>query len=139
MAKTKIKRIFIYVIPHKEQRYDTVGDWFISNDTLYIKVSDVKNDKYHLAVAIHEIIETLLCMEDGVKEEIVSQWDTNYENMRKRKVKVLPCGCKIKDEPGDDKHAPYHKQHQKATQVEKFVLKILGAKWKEYNKKLCSL
>ena len=54
--------IHIETINHKDQRYDTAGDWFfdLSGD-LYIKVSDTTNWKYNALIALHELIEVLLC------------------------------------------------------------------------------
>lgn len=130
----EIKKIVIEVIPHKAQRYDTLGDWIVKNNELLIRVSDVDNFFYSLIIALHEVLEAVLCIRDGIKQEEVDMFDIMYEKTRGNGV--APCGCKHKDEPGDDSHAPYRIQHKKATELEKKLCRLLGIKWQIYNRYL---
>jgi len=98
--------IHVHVIPHKQQRYDTCGDWFYdTNNTLHIKVSELPDARFERLVAIHEIIEATLCDEANVDEADVTAFDVAYE--RNRPVGDL-------SEPGDSPNAPYHRQHMLA-------------------------
>ena len=117
--------VVIDIIPHKQQRYETVGDWKRDkNGTLVIKVSDMGDKRYAMLVAIHELVETLLCEHDGVKEEDVTAFDIAFEKKRK------PGNV---DEPGDDRKAPYRRQHCIATAVERLLCAELGIAWKDYD------
>ena len=117
--------VVIDIIPHKKQRYETVGDWKRDkNGTLVIKVSDMGDKRYAMLVAIHELVETLLCERDGVLEENVTAFDIAFEKKRK------PGNV---DEPGDDVNAPYVRQHCIATAVERLLCAELGLAWDDYD------
>lgn len=123
----RIKKISIEFIPHREQRYPTVGDWFFRDDELVIRVSDLHNWKYNAAIAVHELVEVLLCASDGVTQLSVDNFDTNFELNREEKNF---------DEPGDDPDAPYHKQHGIATGVERILIAQFGENWSRYEKRV---
>lgn len=118
--------IIVKTIPHSEQRYETVGDWFWDADTatLRVMVSDLKNWKEEALVAIHEIIEAVLCEGAGIKVHSVDNFDMNFKG---------------DGEPGDDPKAPYHEQHRFATRVEKNLARELNVKWREYDKHIDDL
>ena len=123
--------VVIEIIPHKKQRYETVGDWKRNkHGTLEIKVSDMGDKRYAMLVAVHELIETLLCEHDGVDEKDVTAFDVAFESCR------MPGNA---DEPGDDPKAPYVRQHCVATAVERLLAAELGVSWNEYDKKVNSL
>lgn len=124
-------RIIIQTIPHKNQRYDTVGDYqYLSDGTLYITVSEMNDEKAESLVAIHELIEERLTKWAGIKGEDIDKFDINFEKKRK-KGNV--------DEPGFDKDAPYLKQHSFATSVEMGMCAMAGIGWKEYDEKVTNL
>ena len=116
--------IKIKTIPHKEQRYETCGDWFYdANSNLQIRVSEMDDPRHEFLVAFHELIEARLCDEDGVQQEDVDAFDLHYERNR------LPGD---NSEPGDHHAAPYHKQHIFATEMEKYMAAQLGVRWEDY-------
>ena len=122
-------KIVIETIPQEQQRYPTVGDWYFDDqDTLQIKVSDMKNWKYEFLVAIHEMVEMMLCREHGVAELNVTAFDEKFEKLRES----FP-GLIGEQEPGDMVSAPYFNEHQFATKIEKQVAAELGVDWDEYN------
>ena len=123
--------IHIETINHKDQRYDTAGDWFfdLSGD-LYIKVSDTTNWKYNALIALHELIEVLLCKDRIITTEEVDAFDINYENNRKDGDM---------SEPGDDRNAPYFKEHQIATVIERLIANELKVDWETYDKEVLSM
>jgi hypothetical protein len=131
--------ITIKTVPHKEQRYPTVGDWFFVRGKLrQITVSDMKNEDYEFLVGIHEAIEAWLCSKVGITEKEVNDFDGSYEICREYHLPLL-CGCKIQDECGMDPHAPYHKEHVFATEIEKMIAKKLKVNWSMYGKKINDL
>ena len=115
------RKIIIEYIPHKSQRYPTVGDWFIRGSTLFIKVSDEMGFISGLAVAFHEIVEAVLCIITGVSQKEVDDYDMLHSEY---------------DEPGNHKDAPYHKQHMSATIMEKLICKTFRLTWVEHNKNI---
>lgn len=128
--------IDVQVIEHKNQRYETVGDWLFLYDTkkkpvkLLIYVSSMTNPYYEFLVARHEMDEAMLCLKRGIKEEDVSIFDKAYEKNR-------PEGDI--SEPGDDPLAPYRKEHFFATTVERLMAAELNIDWSEYDKAIQNL
>lgn len=120
-------KIIIETIPHLNQRYDTVGDWFFDTDgTLHIKVSKLSDPSHEYLIVVHELIEVLLCQHDGVSQEAVDAFDKAFSADRD-------------EEPGDDPGAPYRKQHCFATGVERMLAAELGVDWKAYEQELNDL
>lgn len=122
--------ISIGVIPHKWQRYDTVGDYTFKNATsvpglkfLDIKISDMDNEDYEFLVTIHELVEAYLTHKRGISEAAITKFDMAYEEAR---------GPEDYSEPGDSPEAPYYKEHQEATSVERAVAEMLGIDWDVY-------
>lgn len=109
-----VTRVVIETIPHKDQRYDTVGDWLYDEQsgTVTIYTSYLGDWRMSMACALHELAETMLCVQDGVKEPDVSAFDEGYEYARRYLIPAQ-CGCTptTDSEPGEDRHAPYRKQH----------------------------
>src|SRR5437016_14188333 len=75
-------KIVIETIQHKEQRYDTIGDWqWILNDdpyTLRIKVSDTGDWKMNALIARHELDEALICLSNGISGKEVDEYDFKH-------------------------------------------------------------
>jgi len=116
-------RVVIETIPHKDQRYETCGDWFWTHGALRILVSETGNEDYNFLVAIHEMIEAYLCATSGISEESVTQFDMEFERQRKEGDV---------NEPGDSKEAPYHAQHRIASEVERYTAALMRIDWKDY-------
>ena len=116
--KGQVSKIVVEFVDHKDQRYDTVGDYWREGDTLQVRISKLKKPAYEMAVLQHELLEWMLCELHGVKLQAIDKFDFGY-----------PEG----EEPGDDKNAPYHKEHVEATKVEKQIIKAAGEDWKEYD------
>jgi hypothetical protein len=120
-------RIIIETVDHKDQRYDTVGDWQTGNpikqafkhgpddDILFIRVSRMADWRSEALVAVHELVEALLCRQAGITAEVVDAWDMGPG--------------KGPDEPGDDPRAPYHELHKTALALERQLCWELGLKW----------
>lgn len=121
-------------IPHKSQRYETVGDYFEDKymggkDRVNFRVSSMKSE-YEFLVFIHEAIEWFLSKKEGVDLKDIDAFDIEFEKSREKGNY---------DEPGDDKSAPYHDQHMFATKIERLLAKRLKVDWDEYDKAIISL
>ena len=115
-------KIIIETIPHDEQRYDTVGDYFIvPNGDIHVLVSGTLSWQYSALVALHELVELLLCKDKGITNEAIDEFDLNWKPHSRY------------TEPGNDPKAPYHIQHKFATRIEKLMAKALSVDWKLYN------
>lgn len=89
--------ISIKTIPHKEQRYPTIGDWWEENGEMKIRVSEeLENPDYCFMIVLHELIEQHLCRKRGITQEMVDEFDNAHLDI---------------DDPGLLPEAPYHKEH----------------------------
>lgn len=119
-------KITIEFIEHKDQRYDTPGDWFYTPaDNLVIRVSKLDIPEYEHLIAIHELVEALLCKHDGVRQRAVDRFDAAW------KPSHLTDGVQI-TEPGEDVNAPYHEQHVVAEIIERIMAQAMSVHWPSY-------
>jgi hypothetical protein len=109
-------------IPHQEQRYETLGDWVHTPDgaKFTLHISQMRNRYSEIAVALHEMVEALLCDLEQIGAKEVDEWDFKF-------LERHP-----KNEPGDDPLAPYHLQHKIATRVEQAFVMAVGMTWLEH-------
>jgi hypothetical protein len=113
-----VKSVKIEVISPKGMRYRTVGDWFYADHfSLTIQVADTGNWKYNILVAIHELIEVVLCRDAGVTEKQVDKFDLAHQD---------------DEDPGTHPKAPYGVQHLTAMGVEMIIAACMGVKWRTY-------
>ena len=107
-------RIVIEDIPHKDQRYDTLGDWYTGPNGLEIRVSrELGSPDARFLVALHELVEAYLCGKAGVTDEMVDRWDMTHVGSDDM-------------EPGDLPGCPYGRQHRFAMLIEHLVAHELG-------------
>lgn len=111
-------KIIIETIPHKDQRYPTVGDWQFLGDELLIRVSEMGDWKKEALVGIHELVEALLCKSRGITQEEVDKFDMAYK------------GADM--DPGNDPHAPYNEQHFIASTFEESLQEDLSVDEEDY-------
>ena len=116
----QINRIVVEFIPQEQQRYDKCGDWTVDDDgTLSVLVSKMPDNRHELLVAVHELVEALACNATGVTQQAVDDFD-------------MGPGADL-DEPGESLAAPYHHQHQAATEIEMLLAAAMGVSWAEYD------
>ena len=114
-------RINIQSIPHHKQRYDTCGDyWTDKCGVLQVRVSNMCNWKYGWIVLLHELVEIFLCKVQGVSFEDIDKFDFKY----------VPKSAT--DEPGDNREAPYARQHCMAMAVDRMLCAYTGIFWLDY-------
>lgn len=116
--------IRILTIPHSQQRYPTVGDYWKDDDgRVEVRISELGDERHELAVAVHELAEYFLCRHRGIAEPVITEFDILYEASR-------PAGDL--SEPGDSPLAPYRAEHKFATIIEMLLVHELGLVWSEY-------
>jgi len=126
--------ISIKTIPHKDHRYPTVGDWWYNKDgSIEIRISKMDNWRYECLVAVHELVEILICKHCKVTQKKVDKFDIMFEKEREQGLHTDT------EEPGDDPDAPYKFQHGIATGVERILAVMLGVCWRAYEQKIYSL
>lgn len=125
-------KITVETIPHHEQRYDTCGDWVLDNDkkAMIVHVSELGNWRYEFLVALHEMIEAMLCFDRGITAEEVDKFDQGYEEAR---------DVDDTSEAGDDPLAPYRDEHFFATSLERLMASELGVDWLAYEDEINKL
>lgn len=107
-------KITIETIPHKEQRYPTVGDWTYEDGNINIKVSEELLLFSQYLVAMHELTEVMLCIRHGISGKQVDEWDMGHPEL---------------DEPGNDPRAPYYREHLAAEVLERSLASYLEINW----------
>lgn len=115
-------RIVIETIPHSEQRYPTLGDWQFDEafEELTISVSQTFCRASNNLIAVHELIEALLCEQRGITQVEVDAFDTKW----------LPHDGLF--EPGDDPDAPYHREHLFADTIERLMAQQMLFNWRRH-------
>ena len=159
-------KFYIETIDHKDQRYPTVGDWctgFLYDDNygggnvvsgidkdgkyLVIRVSEVGDWRMEALVGIHELVEAILCIDKGISQESVDEFDIAFEkarslaenNVAADTIAYAGYGVNIDSEPGDHPAAPYHIQHGYATAVERMLCAAMNIPWATYESRLKEL
>ena len=91
-----LRKITIEVIPHEDQKYETIGDYFTDADGIHIRISDMGNIAAEAGCALHEFIELVLCQIACVPFESIDAFDLKFEEEAKQGLHA------VTDEPGDD-------------------------------------
>jgi hypothetical protein len=131
--KTSLPDIHTHSIPHNCQRYNTAGDYFESDNAWEFRISKLGDWRFEVLVIIHELVEKVLCKNAGVEDADIDKFDIQFEKDREAGSHTPT------EEPGDDKRAPYHRQHVIASRVEKIVARAAGVRWRDYNAAINSL
>ncbi|CAM6004583.1 unnamed protein product [Sphagnum balticum] len=126
--------IHIKTIPHKDQAYDTVGNYFEEKGITHFEISKLPSEDWELLVLIHELIEQHLCKKRKIKEKDITAFDLAFEALRKSHKKLIG-----NQEPGHMVSAPYHKEHVFAETIEKLLAQELKVDWDKYDKYVSSL
>lgn len=122
-----LPEIFVQVIPHNEQLYDTVGNYIENNGmgVWDIEISEMSKWEYESLVLVHELVEMILTKHRKISWKSIDKFDMGLG--------------KDLSEPGNDKRAPYFKEHQFATRIEKMLCNELGIDWNKYDKVISKL
>lgn len=121
--------VSIKIIPNNEQRYETIGDWWIDKrGNLQIRVSEFEDERHSMLIAIHEMFEAYAAWVKHIKEPEVTKFDLWFE--AESNAGRMPPTL---DEPGMHPKCPYNTEHQYATAVEMTLATLLGVNWWEYD------
>ena len=149
-------RIIIETIDHKDQRYPTCGDWIalrkgqkingVAVDEgvheIGVRISNVGDWRMEALVGIHELVEAILCIDKGISQKSVDEFDIAFEEAREEGFKVFEFQDNFYGEdaePGDSPDAPYHIQHGYATAVERMLCAAMNIPWATYESRLKEL
>lgn len=123
--------IIVKVIPNDQHRPGISGaDWYFDQDgTLQVRVSKMSDERFELALAVHELVEAILCRHNGVLQSTVDEYDIEFEAKNPQ----------AKIEAGDQSDCPYAKEHSLASAAERIVSAELGVPWKQYDNELNKL
>jgi hypothetical protein len=123
-----MKTIEVRTLPHAKQRYDTIGDYeeVDNGRAVAFRISAMPDWRSEAAVLIHELVEYLLVKRARIKLEDIDFFDIDFES--RRGIDFMDTG----QEAGDDPAAPYFKQHQFATIIERLFVRELGLTWQEH-------
>lgn len=114
----EIKEIVIKIINHKDQRYDTWGDYWIEDDgTVQFRISRFENSYNVMPLLVHEFLEFWRCMAEGIKEPDITDYDLAHLE---------------DDDPGMNLDAPYHKEHLQSMGIERFICMQDGIDFETY-------
>jgi hypothetical protein len=106
----------VKTINKKDHRYDTTGDWWFEPDGTLIVVITESGDFYgEFLIAIHEIIEAVLCKAAKIPSELVTSFDIANQ---------------LLEEPGESPSAPYHHEHIVAIGIEDILFREIKARLK---------
>lgn len=125
--------------PYKAMRYSTAGDWrwrydpFIGDWLHEIDVAALPDWRMEACVAVHEIVEALLCRHRGISEEAVTAFDRQHEADMRAGI------ARMTAEPGDDPKAPYFSEHAFAMKVERMLADEFGLDWDKYEAAIAEL
>ena len=125
MGERGIMDFVIKIIPHNEQRYDTLDDWKRDNEgVMQIKISDTGNPDFNFLLTEHAIREAYFCVKNGVTEQAVDVWDFTHPDA---------------DEPGMLPGCPYKRWHMLAELYERSTCYDLDYDWEEYERAIMKL
>ena len=127
-----MKPIIVIPIKYKDQRYPSLDDFvemdediLNSYDEFRIAYDNSTGEKIpeeeQFLTLVHAIVEAYLCKFKGIKWTDIDNFDIELD-------KTHPDL-----DPGSQKNAPYHRQHEIAMVIEHILAIELGVNWKKYN------
>ena len=120
----------VKTVPHKDQRYNTVGDYYHKDGVDHLIVTEDQDPVYEMAVALHELAEWSWARDHSVTDADIDAFDTMFEE-------EIKAGKHPEDaEPGDDPRCPVYAGHQMASALERTFIAAMGRDWQTYNKSL---
>jgi hypothetical protein len=123
-----MKDINIKFIPQSEQRFNDVqqvGDYWETDTSIEFRITELPNQAYSMAIALHELVEKFRNDQLGIADADVDAFDSGP-------------GADL-DDPGLSPDAPYHKTHTEADVIERAFIIFSGNDWAEYEQVLNDL
>jgi hypothetical protein len=122
--------IHIVVIPNDQHRPPFTGaDWFFDTQgDLQVRVSPMSDWRHEIILALHETVEAVLCLHNGIPQRDVDAFDAGYQQSHPSDL-----------EAGDAPTAPYKREHCLATAVERLLAGEMSVDWRAYDLELEAL
>lgn len=119
----------LWSIPHSDHRYPTVGDWQFRYAPdgcvrIDVQVSATADWRHAALIAVHELIEAILCRHRGISQDEVDEFDLAHPELA---------------DSGASESAPYHIEHMIAEDIERELAACLNVDWLDYTAALESL
>ena len=103
----------------------------------------MSDERYAILIALHELVETVLCKHRHISQESVDKFDMAFDKEREALIAigVTPAEYEniISKEPGDDPACPIKKQHSVATGIERLMAAELDVAWVTYDNEIQNL
>jgi hypothetical protein len=106
-----MRKIEINFVPSEEMRYDTLGDYRVTDDEIEIDVVNDTEFRHQALIAIHELVEVVLCIDRGISMQDIDAHDLGFVG---------------DGEPGDQPDSPYRREHRFAMMIEHLIAHELG-------------
>jgi len=127
-------KISITAIPHADHPYPTAGNYWrpagAQPGELEIRVSRMADRRHEYLLALHELVEAILCEARGIDFDAITRFDIAFE--RSRADGDL-------SEPGEAAQAPYRAEHRVAEIIERIAAHELGVDWNDYSRAIARL
>lgn len=105
-------------------RNSDLGDYFTIDGVDHYEIRSTGNEFYDMLILLHEMVEYTLLKKEGIREEIINEWDANHMDAI---------------DPALVKGSPYKEQHIFAENIERMVCQKLGLDWNEYDEHVMNL
>ena len=124
MKKTCTEILEFEVLPIDQlERFRTLGDYEeVSPGHWIVRAAKLPCWKMTMLILIHELAELLATQSAHIPEPNILQFDLMFEREQPGRD----------DEPGDDRRAPYMRQHSFASGIERLFAAEMGVNWKQY-------
>jgi hypothetical protein len=133
-------KINIEVIPHKEHRYETVGDWWLDAEgVLQVRVSKMSDSRYSALVVIHELAEVLIESVKRTGQLVVPQSLVDETDKFDKAYEAAREPDNEEGEPGCEPTCPVYQGHMAASAIENIAAMLLGINYNEYADEIASL
>jgi hypothetical protein len=111
-------RVVIDTVALTDMRnFPQCGDWHFDGECLTVKVAANGDWRSEMCIAVHEIVEALLCRTQDIPETAIDDFDRSW-----RPHSGL-------DEAGADPAAPYYMAHMSAMSLEHHLATVFGLPW----------
>jgi hypothetical protein len=118
---TIIKDVHMAIIPKgvmRPQYADSWGDyWLDEYGVLQIRAVEMPDLMFSHYILIHEYLEAVRCIRDGISLESIEKWDADHSDH---------------DDPGCIPGATYGVQHGDSMTIERILCMQDGYKWADY-------
>lgn len=127
-----IRSINVRIIPMSQMtikngaKVTTCGTWWEDGDVLEVRLAQMCDWRYEVAVLFHELIEFFWCQRRGIKTQPCDDFDEWFE--RQYELGKYPKTA----ESGFHKDCPYRGGHVWGSRFERVVTFILACSWKKY-------